>query len=86
MKDISSEEIKCMWHNSRMLTWAKYNYNKGVKQGFIESNHNKTPEDYGREFYVYFQTTDPDGHKVKKEELYDGSNKRFIHWSPDVQH
>lgn len=85
LKDISPAEIKCMWQNSRMLTWAKYNYNKGVKQGFIEANHDKVPEDYGREFYVYFQTTDPNGHPVKKEELYDGSNKRFIHWSPDVQ-
>ena len=86
MKDITEKEVKCLWENSRMLTWAKYNYQKGVKLGFIEANHPKTPEDYEREFYVYFQTTDPNGHLVKKEELYDGSNKRFIHWSPDVQH
>ena len=85
MSDITEKEMKFLWENSRMLTWAKYNYNKGVKLGFIEANHAKTPEDYGREFYVYFQTTDPNGHPVKKEELYDGSNKRFIHWSPEVQ-
>lgn len=85
MKDISTAEMKCIWKNTRMLTWAKYNYKKGVKLGFIEANHPKTPEDYDREFYVYFQNADPNGHTVKKEELYDGSNKRFIHWVPDIQ-
>ena len=68
-----------------MLTWAKYNYKKGLKEGFIDVHHPKTPEDYDREFYVYMQTTDPQGRLVKKEELYDGSNKRFIHWVPEVQ-
>jgi hypothetical protein len=51
----------------------------------IEAGHPQLPEDYKREFYVYFQENDPKGHPVKKEELHDGSNKRFIHWVPDVQ-
>lgn len=85
LKDISEKELQCIWQSSRMLTWAKYNYKKGLKMGFIEAKHEKTPEDYGREFYVYMQMTDPAGRPVKKEELFEGSNKRFIHWVPEIQ-
>ena len=85
VKDISPTEIKQLWTNSRLLTWSKYNYNKGLASGFIDKDHPKIPEDYGREFYVYSMASDPQGHPVKKEELYDGSQKRFIYWSPKVQ-
>ena len=85
MKDLTSAEIKKLWLNSRLLTWSKYNYKKGLTNGFIEKDHPKIPEDYGRDFYVYSMSTDPQGRPVKKEELYDGSQKRFIYWSPQVQ-
>lgn len=85
MKDLTSAEIKKLWLNSRLLTWSKYNYKKGLTNGFIEKDHPKIPEDYGREFYVYSMSTDPQGRPVKKEELYDGSQKRFIYWSPQHQ-
>jgi len=85
MRDLTAPEYKKLWLNTRLLVWASYNYKKGVKLGFIESDHPKIPEDYGREFCVYFQTTDPQGRAVKKEELYDGSQKRFIYWVPELQ-
>lgn len=85
MKDITPAEIKKLWLNSRLLTWSKYNYKKGLTNGFIDKDHPKIPEDYGREFYVYSMSTDPQGRPVKKEELFDGSQKRFIYWSPEVQ-
>lgn len=85
MKDLTSAEIKKLWLNSRLLTWSKYNYKKGLTNGFIEKDHPKIPEDYEREFYVYSMSTDPQGCPVKKEELYDGSQKRFIYWSPQHQ-
>jgi hypothetical protein len=85
MKDLTATDLKHLWQNSRLLIWSKYNYKKGEKLGMIEAGHPQLPEDYKREFYVYFQENDPKGHPVKKEELHDGSNKRFIHWVPDVQ-
>jgi endonuclease-8 len=86
MKDISPADVKKIWTFSRMLAWAKYNYKKGVKDGYIEKDHPKTPEDYKREFYVYYQNSDPQGHPVTKEEMYEGSQKRFIYWVSSVQH
>jgi len=85
MKNITEDELKCLWQNCQMLIWAKYDEKRGLQLGFITSDRPKTPNTYKREFYVYQQTTDPQGHQVKKEELYDGSQKRFIHWAPDVQ-
>ena len=85
MKTLSDEDLKNLYTNTRMLIWAKYDYKKGVKLGFIDPAKDKTPEDYKREFYVYDQKTDPQDHPVKKEELYDGSQKRFIYWTPAVQ-
>jgi formamidopyrimidine-DNA glycosylase len=85
MKNITEDELKCLWQNCQMLIWAKYDEKRGLQLGFITSDRPKTPSAYKREFYVYQQTTDPQGYQVKKEELYDGSQKRFIHWSPDVQ-
>ena len=43
------------------------------------------PNDYERDFFVYKQNTDINGYNVKKEELYEGSQKRFIYWVPKVQ-
>lgn len=85
MKDLTPNELKKLWLNSRLLTWSKYDYKQGQQLGFIEANHPKIPEDYEREFYVYNQSTDPQGRAVKKEELYEGSQKRFIYWVPEVQ-
>jgi hypothetical protein len=38
-----------------------------------------------RKHWIYREATDPAGHPVKKEELFDGSQKRSIFWCPAVQ-
>ena len=85
MKDLSPADMKRIWEATRFLIWAKYDYKKGRKEDYIEADHPKLPEDYKREFYVYDQKEDPHGRKVKKEELYEGSQKRFIYWVPELQ-
>jgi len=85
MSAITGPEYKKLWEATRFLIWAKYDYNSGLKSGAIPQRHPKLPDDYEREFYVYMQTTDPQGRRVKKEELYDGTQKRSIHWVPSVQ-
>jgi len=85
MKDLTENDYKKIWQNSRLLTWSKYNYKEGINKGLIQHKHPKLPEEYKREFYIYNQIEDPQGHRVKKEELYDGSQKRFIYWVPEIQ-
>lgn len=85
VKELSANELKKIWEYSQMLIWAKYDYKKGVKNGLIKKSHPKLPSDYEREFYVYNENSDPNGHPVKKAELFEGSQKRFIYWAPAVQ-
>ena len=85
VQSLSATDQKHLWEAARFLVWSKYDYKKGLKTGVIRADHPKLPYDYGREFYVYMQTTDPQGRPVKKEELYTGSQKRFIHWVPAIQ-
>jgi len=85
MVDLTANQYKKLWLYSRLIIWSKYDYKQGLKMGFIEAKHPKLPTDYEREFYVYSQHTDPQGHQVKKEELYEGSQKRFIYWVPEIQ-
>ena len=85
MTAITADDLKRLWSASRFLIWAKYDYKKGIKTHAIPHDHPKLPDDYEREFYVYMQTKDPQGHPVKKEELSVGSQKRTIHWVPAVQ-
>ena len=51
----------------------------------ILSKHPKLPRDYERDFFIYYEDEDINGEKVKKEELYEGSQKRMIYWVPMVQ-
>lgn len=81
MKDIETNEYRKLWKAARLLTWSKYDYKKGIELGFIDENHSKLPEDYNREFYVYEQKEDPQGHKTTKEKLGD----RYITWVPTIQ-
>jgi len=85
MSAITADDLKRLWSATRFLIWAKYDYKKGLKTHAIPHDHPKRPEDYDREFYVYMQTKDPQGHPVKREELSVGSQKRTIHWVPAVQ-
>jgi len=85
MSAITEPEKRKLWEAARFLIWAKYDYKMGLKSYAIPHDHPKLPEDYEREFYVYMQSTDPQGHPVKQEELSVGSQKRTIHWVPTVQ-
>jgi hypothetical protein len=43
------------------------------------------PRNYDRDFLVYSENTDIYNNKVIKEELYEGSQKRFIYWTKKMQ-
>ena len=84
VESLSNKEIKSIYDSIRALTWGKYNYNKAIKLNIIKDNI-KLPDFYKRDFFVYYEESDIYGNIVKKEELYEGSQKRFIYWCPDYQ-
>jgi formamidopyrimidine-DNA glycosylase len=84
VKDLTMPEIKDIYHNALLLTWGVYNRKKAIKLKII-SIRDKLPSAYDRDFFVYNQATDIDDNPVKKEELYESSQKRFIYWVPKVQ-
>ena len=84
VKDLKDEEILQIYKNALLLVWGDYNYNKGVELKHI-TQKNKLPDDYKRNFFVYMHNKNIYNENVKKEELYEGSQKRFIHWVPKIQ-
>jgi formamidopyrimidine-DNA glycosylase len=82
---LTEEELKKLFYNSRLLVWGLYNREEGIKLKII-AKKDKLPEDYDRPFFVYFQDKDIYGNPVKKEESFEGSQKRFIYWVPAHQH
>ena len=66
------------------MVWSDYNYKQAIKKGIIKEG-TKKPIDYGRDFFVYYEEKDIYGNIIKKEELYSGSQKRFIYWVPKRQ-
>ena len=62
-----------------------HRHNKLSKHEQRRIKSNKLPEDYNRNFFVYGSIYDIYGNKVVKEELYEGSYKRFIYWIPNRQ-
>lgn len=85
VKDLTDTEIKKIYQASRDLTWGDYDKKEGKRLGIISKNF-KSPHDYDRNFFVYYESEDIDGNHVKKEELCEGSQKRMIFWVPNVQH
>jgi len=75
---LSDKELRKIYKNTRILTWGEYDRKKIAKS-------NKLPINYGRDFFVYREDKDIYGNPVKKEELYEGSQKRFIYWVPTLQ-
>lgn len=84
VEDIGDKEMELLYKSLRALMWGDYNYKEGVKKSII-TNTIKLPNDYRQDFFVYRQDKDINGKKVKKTELFDGSQKRFIHWVEEVQ-
>ena len=83
IKTLTPNEIKKIYNSARALTWGRYNYNKAIKLKIMKPT--KLPEHYKRDFFVYYEDFDIYGNPVKKEELYEGSQKRFIYWCPGYQ-
>ena len=84
VKDVSDGELKLLYTSIRGLIWGDYDYKNGVKKGYI-SKTLKLPNDYHRDFFIYRQDKDINDNIVKKEELYEGSQKRFIYWVENIQ-
>ena len=75
---LTDKELRKIYKNARILTWGEYDRKKIAKG-------DKLPINYGRDFFVYREEKDIYGNPVKKEELYEGSQKRFIYWAPILQ-
>jgi len=84
VKKLSEHDIKNIYKATRLLTWGRYNYNKAIKLKIINKIM-KLPSDYDRDFFIYYEDMDIYGNTVKKQILYEGSQKRFIYWVPGYQ-
>jgi formamidopyrimidine-DNA glycosylase len=83
--DLDEDELRTLFYNVRLMVWGLYNRAEGLRLKIIKKS-DKIPEDYGRQFFVYFQDTDIHGNPVVKDESFEGSQKRFIYWAPAWQH
>jgi formamidopyrimidine-DNA glycosylase len=84
VQDLSEKDIEILYKKSKLLTWGEYDVNEGIKLKHV-STIDKLPRDYNRNFFVYMCKEDIDGHKVKTDKLFEGSQDRTIHWVPSVQ-
>jgi hypothetical protein len=76
--------LKDIFNNCKILTWGDYDKEEAIKMKIITKS-TKLPGDYNRMFFVYQEDKDIHGHKVHKKELYEGSQKRFIYYVPEIQ-
>ena len=84
VKNIDLIELKKIYKNALLITWGEYNYEEGLKLKKFNKK-DKLPKDYDREFFVYNQKLDIYDNPIIKEELYEGSQKRFIYWVKSIQ-
>ena len=84
VQDISDDDLKLLYEAILGLIWGDYNYEFAIKQKYIKSSL-KLPHHYNRDFFIYNHTKDIYGNIVKKEQLYEGSQKRFIYWVKTIQ-
>jgi formamidopyrimidine-DNA glycosylase len=84
VKDVKDDELELLYKSLIGLIWGDYDYKSGVKKGYI-SKTLKLPNDYQRDFFIYRQDKDINDNTIKKEELYEGSQKRFIYWVDKIQ-
>lgn len=84
VKLLSNFEINKIFKYCKMLTWSFYDIKKSIKLGYY-TKQDKLPEHYNRLFFVYGEEYDIFNNKITKEELYEGSQKRFIYWVKKIQ-
>ena len=82
VEDVTDKEMEILYWSIISLIWGDYNFKEGMKRGVIKY---KVPENYKKDFFIYRQEKDINGNKIIKEELYEGSQKRFIYWVKDIQ-
>lgn len=81
---LTTNELESLFHSLKVITWGNYNRKSAIKLKIIKKS-DKTPADYKRDFFVYREEKDIHGNPVTKEELYEGSQKRFIYWCKAYQ-
>jgi formamidopyrimidine-DNA glycosylase len=81
---LTDEELKKIFHNAKVLTWGQYDI-KEAKRLKIITSEDKLPSDYNRDFFVYYEDKDVYENKITKDELYEGSQKRFIYYVKSYQ-
>jgi hypothetical protein len=87
VSELEDKEIESLFWNIRALVWGDYDYAEGEKKGYFKHGRStiKVPRNYDMDFFVYRKDKDINGEKVIKEELFEGSQKRFIYWVKKVQ-
>lgn len=81
---LTDKEIEVIFKNSKILTWGDYDIKTARKLKIITKD-TKMPADYDRMFFVYSYDEDINGHKIIKKELFEGSQKRYIYYVPEIQ-
>ena len=84
VQDIIDDDLKLLYEAIVALIWGDYNYKFAIKQKYIEPSL-KLPHHYNRDFFIYNHTKDIYNNTVTKEQLYEGSQKRFIYWVKTIQ-
>lgn len=84
LKDITDKELLILYKNMRSLIWGSYDRLKGIKLNIV-SKDDIQPIDYNRDFFVYNNEKDIYNNEVNKEKLYEGTQIRYIYWTPKRQ-
>ena len=84
VQDITNDELKLLYDSIIGLIWGDYDYKFAIKQKYIEPSL-KLPHHYNRDFFIYNHTKDIYNNTVTKEQLFEGSQKRFIYWVKTIQ-
>jgi formamidopyrimidine-DNA glycosylase len=84
VSELTDNEIQLLYKSVRGLMWGDYNLEYAKEKSYV-SKDIKIPSDYKRNFFVYMQKKDPDGNIVSADELFEGSQKRTIHWVENIQ-
>jgi endonuclease-8 len=84
VKELTDNEIKTLFNSLKVITWGNYDREYAIKNKIINKS-DKIPYDYKRDFFVYREEKDIYDNPVIKEELFEGSQKRFIYWVKKYQ-